>query len=302
MPALLPALVLGLGLISVSHAAIFIRLAEADPIVIAAYRVTIAAGVVIPYAIARHGAEFRGLGRRRIGFLTLGGVLLAAHFATWIASLDLTSITHSAVLVTLSPIWILLLGLLLRRARPTVLAVASAAMAAGGGGVMAFAGGGDGQTSLAGDGLALLGGLCMAGYLMVSADIRREMGLLPFLAIVYGVAAAALWACVLALGLPFTGFGPVTVAALLALGLISQILGHGAFNWALARFSPAFVAILLLGEPMLSALFGMLYFAEIPGPVTLVGAAVILAGLALGVRAETKARSTLRSDGPSERR
>lgn len=298
MPGLLPVLVLSVGLMSVSHAAIFIRVADADPIVIAAYRMAIAALVVIPYAVARARPAFTALGGRQMGWLVVAGVLLAAHFATWIASLDLTSIAHSVVLVTLTPIWLVIFGIVLRRARPTVFAVASACLAASGSAVMAFGGGGDGQTSLGGDALALLGGLCMALYLLVGAHVRQGLALLPFLAIVYGVAAATLWAAVLISGAPFAGFDLTTVAALLALGLISQLLGHGAFNWALARFSPAFVAVLLLGEPILSALFGVFYFAEVPGPVTLLGAGVILAGLALGVRAEIHAHAVSKTGGP----
>ena len=94
-------LVLAAAIAAISLAAIFIRLADAPGVVIALYRMVLASLVMAPLAV-------RGLRRTplsgRAALLTLAaGVLLGIHFATWITSLNLTSVAASVTLVTTSP-------------------------------------------------------------------------------------------------------------------------------------------------------------------------------------------------------
>ena len=93
----------------------------------------------------------------------------------------------------------------------------------------------------------------------------------------YGTAALLLGIAVLGMDIQITGHGWPTWAALLALGLVSQVIGHTSYNWTLATLPPAFVAICLLGEPVLGALLGWLYLAE---PVSM---AAFGAGILIGV-------------------
>jgi len=96
-----PFLVLGIALLAVSHGAIFARLADAPALAIAAWRLTLASAVVIPCALA-FGA--RPAGPAHPARAIVAGLLLALHFAFWIASLDHTSIARSVLLVSTSPI------------------------------------------------------------------------------------------------------------------------------------------------------------------------------------------------------
>ena len=82
--------VLAIGVISVSFAAIFIRLAEAPPLVIAAYRLCLASLIIVPVAWARSGDELRHLSRQTIIMALLSGTFLALHFGLWITSLSYT--------------------------------------------------------------------------------------------------------------------------------------------------------------------------------------------------------------------
>jgi len=72
---------------------------------------------------------------------------------------------------------------------------------------------------------------------------------------------------------------------MIALALISQIIGHTGYNWAVRAIAPTLLAITLLGEPVLSALLGWLYFGEGIGWPTALGGALILTGIWLGTRA-----------------
>jgi len=281
--------VLALALAAVSHGSIFVRLADAHPFVISAFRVGTAALVVVPAALVLRRHEIAALDRRTVLACLGAGAFLALHFITWIASLNHTSIANSTVLVTLNPVWIALVTALFTRRRPTGLVASSVALSVAGCGIIAWGSAGDGSGSLTGDGLAVLGGMCAAGYLMVGRLARqRGVSLISYVALCYGGAAVLLWALVMALDLPVAGLTPVTYGAMIGMGLISQVIGHSGYNWALKLFNPAFIAVCLLGEPILASILGLVYFGEAIPLATVAGAPVIMAGIYLGARAEMR--------------
>lgn len=281
--------VLVVALAAVSHGSIFVRLADAHPFVISAFRVGTAALVVVPLAIGLRWREFAALDRRTVFYSLGAGSFLALHFVTWIASLAHTSIANSTVLVTLNPVWIALVTALVTRRRPGGLVAASVALSVAGCAVIAWGSAGHGAGSLEGDGLAVLGGICAAGYLMMGRLARRQgVSLLTYIALCYGGAAVLLWALVLVLELPITGLSPVTYGAMIGMGLVSQVIGHSGYNWALKLFNPGFIAVCLLGEPIVASALGLVYFGEAIPLATLAGAPIIMTGIYLGARAELR--------------
>ncbi len=283
-----PALYIGVmtvALVSVGHAAIFVRIADADPIVIAAFRLGIAAAVLAPVTLIFARSELRTLTRRQLRLIAGAAVFLALHFATWIASLDFTSIANAVVLVTLNPVWLALYGLIILRVQPGRGTWLSIALAVAGSVIIAAGSAAGGSTSLFGDLLALAGGIFIAGFLLLAQRARQSVALLPFVTLVYGAAALLLWIVVIALGLPVAGLSATTYGALIALALISQVIGHTGINWAVRAIPPTLLALAILGEPVLAALFGWAYFGEGIGWPTALGGTLILGGIWLGTRA-----------------
>jgi len=92
------------GISAISTASIFIKLCDAPSLIIAAYRMTLASLMLIPYA--SYKKVWRGWGRTDIGWLTLSGLFLSLHFAFWIASLKYTSVASSVVLVSTNPVFV----------------------------------------------------------------------------------------------------------------------------------------------------------------------------------------------------
>ncbi len=280
---------LAIGLAAVSHAIIFARLADAHPLVVAAGRTAIAAAVLLPLALHLRPAEWRWAALRRASLAVVAGLFLAVHFGSWIASVSLTSIPHSAVLVCLTPVWIALWRMAATRRRPASGVVFALALTLAGSAMIALDAGGTGQPpSLTGDLLALLGGMAMAGYLLIGQRAQADRSLLGYVALCYAVAGGALLAVCGAFAIPMVGLPAATYGWILALGLISQLIGHSVFNWGLRRFTPGFIALFLLGEPVLSAVLAIVYFAEAPGPGAALGAVVVVTGLALGIVAERR--------------
>ncbi|CAN0592044.1 unnamed protein product, partial [Laminaria digitata] len=68
--------------------------------------------------------------------------------------------------------------------------------------------------------------------------------------------------------------------------LVSQVIGHTSYNHSLGRVSPIFVAICLLGEPIIGGFLGLVYFNEAIPAMTLLGGVPILVGLWCAIRAE----------------
>jgi len=104
---------LSIGVVAVSTGAIFVRIADAPALVTAAYRVGIASLVLLPLAWINVRKELTTLSVRDVGLAVAAGAFLALHFATWIASLDYTSVAASVILVNTNPIWVGLLTPLL---------------------------------------------------------------------------------------------------------------------------------------------------------------------------------------------
>jgi drug/metabolite transporter (DMT)-like permease len=278
-----PFLVLAVALAAVSFGSIFARLAEAAPLAIAAWRMGLAALVIIPVALAgSSGAERMNL--RHAALAAAAGMFLALHFATWIASLDYTSIARSVLLVSTAPIWVAIVQFLIGRGAPPLRA-ALALLLAVGGVAIASAGHDRSQEALTGDLLAVAGAIAMASYLLLSQKAQSRLPFRRYLAIAYGSAAAFLWLAVTLTGTAAGGFTAATWWALVGMAAISQLIGHSGYNWALRHLSPLFVAVVLVGEPVLASFLGWWLLGEGLDWQTGAGGLLILTGILLGASA-----------------
>ena len=283
-----PLVILVLGIIGVSTGSIFARLADAPALVTAAYRVGLASLILIPLAIWKAGDELRNLSSREIRLAILSGFFLALHFASWISSLDYTAIANSVVLVNTIPLWVGLLTPMIAKDRLTRATVISIIGSVIGGVIIGFGDFATGGQALLGDLLAVIGAICAAIYLLLGRNLRRKLSLLSYIAICYGSAALFLWLAVIALQLPVSGYDTQTVAAFWAMALVSQIIGHSSYNWALKWFSTGFIAVALLGEPIGSTIMAYLIFNEGLTWSKALGGLFILSAIYIAAAGESK--------------
>ncbi|MEN9359303.1 MAG: hypothetical protein RL095_838 [Verrucomicrobiota bacterium] len=284
-PSFLPWLVLSLGICAVSSGAIFAKMAEAPGLVTAAWRVGLAALILLPLVIWKGRKEIAALPRASIGLSVLAGFFLAIHFATWISSLQYTSVANSVVLVNTNPLWVALLMPWLVKESVSPKAWAGIALSFSGALVIGLSDVGTGSKALLGDGLALLGGLSLSFYLLFGRKVRPSLSLISYVGLCYGSAAIFLWIAVLISGLPFTGFPAGTWGAFFGLAIVSQILGHSSYNWALRHFTASFIAMALLAEPVLCSLAAWIFFGEAITLRQACGNGLILAGIVLAAQA-----------------
>jgi len=277
--------ILAIGIVAVSTAALLIREADAPSLVIAAFRVSLASLPLLLLAGIRRQKPLPS--SRTLVLLTLlSGAFLALHFGFWIASVKQTSIITSVVLVTTTPLFIGLTGGYLLGETPGRSLWLALAVAVAGTLIMVsedFNAGGD---TLAGDAFALLGGLFAAGFLMAGRRVLGAGGgLLAYTAMTYSTAALLLLAGVLLTGEALGGYSECTYVFLVLLALVPQLIGHTAVNRSLGHMPAITVSLAVLGEPVGSTILAAVFLNEDPSLLQLAGGALVLAGVAAGIRA-----------------
>ncbi|HUK66405.1 MAG TPA: DMT family transporter [Anaeromyxobacteraceae bacterium] len=269
------------GVIAVSWAAILIRLAEAAPLAIAAWRLVLAGVATAGFALVARRGELARQPPRALLKLALAGLALCLHFATWIASLRLTSVASSVALVTTQPVFVALLSRAFLGEHASLRVLSGIVLAVAGGAAMASGDVALGPHALYGDGLAVLGAVAAAVYFVLGREVRPRLSLGAYVGVVYPAAALGLLALALFTHSPLWGYDRHTWVALGLLALVPQLLGHSLLNWALRWLSGTFVALAILAEPIVSTLLAIPVLGERPRLHQLVGGAVLLAGVGL---------------------
>ena len=282
-----PYLVLFFALLAISTSGPLVRTSSADPLAIAVYRLGFSL-IVVAIALLATGTwrELRRISARELAIALGAGAMLALHFWSWNASIHLTTVAASVVLVNMHPPFVALLSVVWLREKPRVLQWAGIAIAMLGAAIVAAvdaraSGGVAGGRALLGDGLALVGALTVAVYFVAGRRLRGAYGLWAYVALVYGAAFVVLVCIAGARGVPLVGYPPRELLIFVALAVGPMLIGHTGMNYAL-RYLPAYVVNLtVLGEPVgaTALAFVMPSIREVPGVGTVVGGIVTLFGI-----------------------
>jgi drug/metabolite transporter (DMT)-like permease len=282
-PVVSPKAGLAAAVAAVSAGAILVRLSEAPSSVAAFYRVLFTTLPLASVAAWRHRGAFARIRARDFAFAILSGIALAIHFAAWFESLRWTSVAASVTLVQAQPVFVALGAWLVLRERVTGRMAAGIAVAVAGMASMSLGdflnGTAIGPRPLYGNALALAGAIAAAGYVLAGRSLRQRIALVPYVTVVYGVCAVALFGFVLAAGHPLTGYPPREWLLFAGLAAGPGLLGHTVLNWALAHLESSVVSVSLLGEPVGATLLAVALLSEAPTPSTVVGGCVVLVGI-----------------------
>ena len=286
-----PPLVWGLlvaGVLGVTSAgAILSHVAEIPPLMRASWRLQITVLMLLPFAIWQY-REMDSVSRSRLTekktvLIILGsGVALAAHFGTWVTSLDHTSLAHSLLFVTSHPI-IIVAGTALLVRRPHRLETLGALIGLLGAGITLLDAGNDGEVTLWGDMLAFAGAITVVGYIVAGRILREWMPVF-----VYAVPVTLIGGILL---IPFSIIMGEETAALgwiesdllswfILLAFLAGIVGHTGLNACLRWLPPLTISFAVTLEPIIGAFIGWFFFSEgVPGKWTWIGGSILILGI-----------------------
>ncbi|NEO95094.1 MAG: DMT family transporter [Moorea sp. SIO3G5] len=280
------------GVLAISTSAIFVRLAIASAgvsgvgfsLFVAGSRLTIASMLLLP---AWRNLRQAQLGPGALVYASGAGICLALHFVAWITSLSFTSIAASTTLVTTTPIWVALVSWLWFKEKLTRLTVLGIGVAFVGAVLISLGDGGalsGGSNPLLGNSLALMAAVIASLYVLWGREAQqRGLSIGSYSAVAYSMGALVLLLLSLLWGVSYINYPVGVYVYILLLALFPQMVGHTSFNWLVRWINPTLVTLAILFEPVGACFLGYLIFQEVPGVLVLVGAVVLLVGVAVAV-------------------
>ena len=285
-----------LGVVSFAFAPILVRCAGDVPaLTIAVWRTVTAVVVLVPGLLsARARAQLWTVAGRDLLLMLGAGVVLGFHVLLWIESLGHTTVASASIFVTSSPLLLAGLSYLFLGERLSTGTLGAIGIAVGGAVLIGWSDAGTvtlGEGALWGNSLALGAAVLVGVYLLVGRVVRQSVGWWAYVFPVYGAAAVVIVGTAWVQGTPLLGYSWRVYGLCIALALGPQVLGHGAFNYALQRRSATLVGLLALLEPVGASGLAYVLFDEQPPLLSVVGMTVVLGAVAVVVWRRNRVRN-----------
>lgn len=278
------AIALAIGIMGISFSPIFVKESEVGPTATAFYRMGFALPALTAWVLleSRGRVQERPVTRRDWWLLVLCGLLFTADLICWHASIRLTNVANATFLGNLGTLVVTLGAWLVLRERITAGFAGGMALALGGVGLMMGASAIGHTGGLLGDGMGVLTAVFYGGYLLV-VKIARNRGLASGLIMLTSgvISTAGFIIAAVALGeqiIPDTMYG---WAMLICIALVTQALGQGFVTVSMRHLPGTVVAVSLLMNPVLSAVFAWAMLGERLSTLQAIGCAIVLAGIAI---------------------
>lgn len=285
------------GLIAASQSGNIIRLGQAHPVAITAWRLLFATLLLAPLA-ARQYRLLGQLCRRDLILLGVAGAALATHFFAWIAAVQLSTVANAAVFFSVNPVLIALAGYFIFGERVGARLLLSIGLGLAG---VVIIGWGDLRVRpeyLAGDLLSVLCAVLFAVYFLVARHVRPRLPSRVYVVVVYGTACVVSFATLFALRLPVTGYNNQTWLCFVLMALVPTMVGHSSLNHAVRYISASRISVATLSEPVLAGLVAFYAWSEPVSAQTAVGYVLIcLSVVVLVLDRERKVEAVRRSAG-----
>ena len=275
------------GVIALGCSAILIRLADAEPLAIAAYRMGGGALLLLPFTAKNAMYIWGALSLKEKIIWAGSGIFLAFHFAFWIESLSHTSVASSVVLATTNPIFagigaVVLLGE--REGRNFWLGVV---LAIGGSAVLAYSDFVGRDDSFWGNLLALSAAVMASAYILCGRKLRIKIPVATYVTGCYGFSGILLIGAAIILEQPLSGYSNDTWLLLFVMILVPTLVGHTSVNYALGHLYPGKVALAVVGEPLVATGLAWWLLQEVPTSSRFFACSIILMGIVLGSRSKS---------------
>jgi len=259
-----------------------------EPIALLAWRFGIAAALMLMATVVvslRKGRPLLPPVRVTLTMLMLGAVVLTPEVLLFFVGLRRVSAGYAETLLYVYPAWVVIIGAVAFRRRPSVITVTCVIGAVAGAAITVGASvGGD----LVGS-IELLGAaVIFAGYLVVASRLIPRAGSLPGTALV--LTGTAVVFVVLAVATDSQGPGDAGGwLGALGMALIGTVVAFGLLSVGLSRVSPSTAAVISTLEPVVAVVLGLVVLGETVGLQQLAGMVVILLSVGILLWFESRA-------------
>jgi drug/metabolite transporter (DMT)-like permease len=268
---------------AVSWSSIFIRFCDlTPPLVISFYRLFWSGLILTIYQIKVNPSalKFTNLSLKSKTFILFAGIILAFHFVTWIASVQLTLIANATILGSIHPVFALILSPLLLKEKGNWLSFMAALITLTGILLIGIQDVHIEKSKFSGDFLAVLAAFFVTIYILIARHQRTHIDLIPYLIAVYTSAALTLFLLILLLDYPLNY--PLKIHGMMfLLALVPTCIGHSLINWAARKIEAFKVNFFILGEPIIASFLAYFYFREKPLGIFYLGAVLVFTGIFL---------------------
>jgi drug/metabolite transporter (DMT)-like permease len=269
-----------LGILSISFSAVFVRLAAVSPVTATFFRAAYALPLLFVFWVVQRSNDRRT--RRQRWLALVSGLVLAVDLDLWHESIILVGAGLSTVIANTQVIFVAAAARVLYRERLSAMrwalirvVLAGVALTSGLGRADAY-----GARPVAGVVLGVLAGMSYATFLLIFREANQTSSRLgPLLDSTLGTAVGALASTIV--DPQFTLLPPASAQlwlVLLAIG--SQVIGWLLIGAALPKLPAVETSILLVGQPVITVLWGVLIFGERLSRLQWIGAGIVLAGVA----------------------
>ena len=267
---------LAIGVVAIAWSAIFVRWTAMPGIASAFYRMFIGAVVLWPMLLLS-GVKLKGVSRGAWMLAALGGVFFAGDVGLFNTAVMHTSAGSATFLANNAPLLVGLMTWALTRKIPAwrfwvALAIAST-------GAWLIVSVDAGHAASAADLLAVGSSVCFAMYLMTTERMRKEMDTRVLVTISATASAAALLGFALLTHASLAIPSARSLAAVLGLGLVCQVLGYFCLTYALGHLPATVTSVVLLTVAPLTAVFAFGIFGERMTLAQIAGGAFVMAGV-----------------------
>lgn len=275
----LPAYIaLGVGILSLSFSAMFVRWANAPGPVTAFYRLFFSVFLLFPFFLPRLKTN-PSLRSRLVIYPLLAGVFTAFDLGLWTVSLSYTTASNATLLGNTSPLWVALGTWLIFKHklsagfwRGLTFTLLGAALIMGTDFLLHPRFG-------VGDAMALFTGFFYGGYFLFTEKSRATFDPVSHIWFVGIGASVSLFIINMVLRNPLSGFETTTWLVFLATALVSQLIGYMSLAYALGHLPASVVAPTMILQPIMTTILAIPLLGEVPGIWQGIGGAMALIGI-----------------------
>jgi drug/metabolite transporter (DMT)-like permease len=264
-------------------AAIFIRfITGASVFSIGLWRLIIASLVLaLIIVLSRRAYNWNPI-RKEAGRIAILGILLGLHFILFISAVVDSSIINATVLVNTSPIWSMFVSSLIFKLKPSRAATLGILVSFLGVVIITYgdAARGTWTPQLKGDLEAVLAAVVESFYLSYGRETRRRTDIAPLMLTIYVFSTLTILAIGIGIGYSFVfPLQWINIVALIGLGVLPTALAHTFYFSSLSHLKSFETATMALLEPIGATVLGIILFTEVPGPIFVGGAVLVITGI-----------------------